>query len=49
MRTLRRLNILLVAALILAGTFLGVRNGAETARQDAQARYLAAVAPNVLR
>lgn len=37
------------AALVLAGVLLGARDGMETARHDAQARYLAAVAPNALR
>ncbi|MGB8369818.1 MAG: hypothetical protein ACLPYZ_09060 [Limisphaerales bacterium] len=35
--------------LIVAGALLGVRNGNKLAHQDAQARYLAAVAPNSLR
>jgi hypothetical protein len=35
--------------LVLAGSFVGVREGRQMARQDAQARYLAAVAPNSLR
>ena len=38
-----------VSALVLAGVLLGTYNGAQVARQDAQARYLAAVAPNPLR
>ena len=38
-----------VAALVLAGVLLGGYDGAQVARQDAQARYLAAVAPNPLR
>ena len=38
-----------VATLVLAGVLLGTYQGAQTARQDAQARYLAAVAPNSLR
>lgn len=37
------------AALVLAGILLGAHEGTQIARQDAQARYLAAVAPNVLR
>jgi len=37
-----------VAALVLMGAFLGVREGTQTARHDAQARYLAAVAQGVL-
>jgi hypothetical protein len=35
--------------LIVAGALLGVRNGSQMANHDAQARYLAAVAPNSLR
>lgn len=38
-----------VAALMLAGILLGAHDGTQVARQDAQARYLAAVAPNPLR
>jgi hypothetical protein len=38
-----------VSALVLAGVLLGAYNGTQVARQDAQARYLAAVAPNSLR
>ena len=38
-----------MAALILAGVLLGAREGNQIARQDAQARYLAMVAPNALR
>ena len=34
--------------LIVAGALLGVREGGQLAKQDAQARYLAAVAPNSL-
>jgi hypothetical protein len=34
---------------VLAGGLLGVRDGVQHARQDAQAHYLAAVAPNSLR
>ena len=37
------------AVLMVAGALLGVRNGSQMAHQDAQARYLAAVAPNSLR
>ena len=36
-------------ALILMGSFMGVREGAQSARHEAQARYVAAVAPNLLR
>ena len=35
--------------LIVAGALLGVREGSQMAKQDAQARYLAAVAPHSLR
>ncbi|MDE3067542.1 MAG: hypothetical protein KGJ60_08320 [Verrucomicrobiota bacterium] len=38
-----------VAALMLAGVLLGARQGAQAARQEAQARYVALVAPNPLR
>jgi hypothetical protein len=38
-----------VATLVLTGVFLGTYQGAQTARQDAQARYVAMVAPNPLR
>jgi hypothetical protein len=44
-----RLALATVAVLIVAGALLGVRDGNQTAKQDAQARYLAAVAPNSLR
>ena len=37
------------AVLIVAGTLFGVRDGNQMAKQDAQARYLAVVAPNSLR
>ena len=37
------------AVLIFAGAMLGVREAGQTARHEAQARYLAAVAPNSLR
>lgn len=36
-------------ALVLAGVFLGALDGVQHARHDAQAHYLAAVAPNSLR
>ena len=39
----------IAAVLVLAGLGLGWSNGEQQARQDAQARYVAAVAPNVLR
>jgi hypothetical protein len=35
--------------LILAGSLVGAREGHQTARNDAQNRYIAAVAPNSLR
>jgi hypothetical protein len=35
--------------LMVAGALLGVREGSQMAHQDAQARYLAVVAPNSLR
>jgi len=38
-----------VALLLVAGAVLGAREGAQVARRDAQAHYLAAVAPNSLR
>jgi hypothetical protein len=38
-----------VAALVLAGVLLGTYQGAQTARQNEQARYIALVAPNPLR
>ena len=38
-----------VTALVLAGVLLGTYQGAQTAKQDAQARYVAMVAPNPLR
>jgi hypothetical protein len=38
-----------VSALVLAGVLLGAYDGTQVARQDAQARYLATVAPNPLR
>jgi hypothetical protein len=38
-----------VAVLMIAGALLGAYDGTQAARQDAQARYLAVVAPNPLR
>ena len=38
-----------VAVLMLAGILLGTHEGSQIARQDAQIRYLAAVAPSSLR
>jgi hypothetical protein len=37
------------AALMLLGAWMGVHEGAQGARQAAQARYVASVAPNALR
>jgi hypothetical protein len=36
------------ALLVIAGGLLGTRGGADFARKDAQARYVAAVAPHAL-
>jgi hypothetical protein len=44
-----RLAFAAVAVLVLAGALIGVRDGSQLAQRDAQARYLAAVAPNSLR
>ena len=44
-----RLAFATIAVLMLAGVLLGSHDGVQTARHDAQARYLAAVAPNSLR
>jgi hypothetical protein len=44
-----RLAFAALIALVLVGTLFGMREGNQLARQDAQARYLAAVAPNSLR
>ena len=44
-----RLALATAAVLMVAGALLGVRDGNQMARQDAQARYLAAVAPHSLR
>jgi len=38
-----------LSALVLAGVLLGTYNGTQVARQEAQAHYLAVVAPNSLR
>jgi hypothetical protein len=43
-----RLALAAVAVLMVAGGLLGVRAGDRIARQEAQAHYLAAVAPNPL-
>jgi hypothetical protein len=44
-----RFALAIATVLIVAGALLGVREGNQAARQDAQARYLAVVAPNSLR
>ena len=44
-----RLAMATATVLIVAGALLGVREGNQMAKQDAQARYLAVVAPNSLR
>ncbi len=43
-----RLAVAVAAVLVVTGLGLGWNNGERLARNDAQARYLAAVAPNVL-
>ncbi len=44
-----RFAVVTAAVLVVAGSLLGVREGGQIAHQDAQARYLAAVAPHSLR
>ena len=44
-----RLALATDAVLMVAGALLGVRDGSQSAHHDAQARYLAAVAPLSLR
>jgi len=44
-----RLAFAVAAVLVLAGLGFGWNSGAQLARQDAQARYVATVAPNALR
>ena len=44
-----RLALATAAMLMVTGALLGVRDGNQMAHQDAQARYLAAVAPQSLR
>ena len=44
-----RLALATAAMLMVTGALLGVRDGNQMAHQDAQARYLAAVAPHSLR
>ena len=43
-----RLAVTVATMLVLVGVGLGLNNGVQQARSDAQARYLAAVAPNML-
>lgn len=43
-----RLAVAVAAMLVLVGVGLGLNHGVQQARSDAQARYLAAVAPNIL-
>ena len=44
-----RFTLATVTVLMVAGALLGMREGSQMAKQDAQARYLAVVAPNSLR
>ena len=44
-----RLALTASAVLLVAGILLGIHQGEQAARQEAQAHYLAAVAPNSLR
>jgi hypothetical protein len=44
-----RFAVAMAVVLILAGSLVGVQRGHQTARQEAQARYLAVEAPNSLR
>jgi hypothetical protein len=44
-----RVAFALATVLLLAGALVGTHAGAQAARQDAQARYVAYVAPNPLR
>jgi len=44
-----RFAIATAAVLVVAGALLGVHDGGQMVKQDAQARYLAAVAPHSLR
>ncbi|HEX5222940.1 MAG TPA: hypothetical protein VFZ59_25510 [Verrucomicrobiae bacterium] len=44
-----KLALVTAAVLVLAGIGFGWNSGEQIARQDAQARYVAAVAPNPLR
>jgi hypothetical protein len=44
-----RFALVTATVLMVAGALLGVREGSQMAKQDAQARYLAAVAPHSLR
>jgi hypothetical protein len=44
-----RLAFAALAVLVLAGAAIGARDGVQLARQHAEARYVASVAPNTLR
>lgn len=44
-----KLAVATVAVLLFAGIVLGTHAGSQTVRQDAQARYIASVAPDSLR
>ena len=44
-----RFALVTAAVLMVAGALLGVREGSQIVKQDAQARYLATVAPHSLR
>ena len=44
-----RFAVAAATALVLAGVFMGAMAGAQNVRHDAQARYVASVAPNSLR
>jgi hypothetical protein len=44
-----RFAVAMAVVLMLAGSLVGVQQGHQTARQEAQARYLAVEAPNSLR
>ncbi len=44
-----RFAVATAAALVFAGALLGTHEGSQTARHDAQARYVSYIAPNTLR
>ncbi len=44
-----RFAVATAAVLVFAGTLLGTHEGSQTARHDAQNRYVAYIAPNTLR